>query len=164
MPSDGPVANLLRRRSPRQAASDVKLRSVTARDEPELNITSLIDVVLLLLIFFMLTTTFVRPSQIAIRLPEAGVSSERQVDRQELEISVTGDGEFRVNGRPLVDSRPETLEAAIRKVMPEVHPRHVTLSADGRASHQDVVTAMDVAGRLGFVEVRITTVRARPAE
>jgi len=140
----------------------VKLRSANTRDEPELNITSLIDVVLLLLIFFMLTTTFVRPSQIAIRLPEAGVSSDRDVDRQELEISVTAKGEFRVNGRPLVDSRPETLEAAIRKVMPKVHARHVTLSADGRASHQDVVTAMDVAGRLGFVEVRITTVRARP--
>jgi len=142
----------------------VKLRSTPVRDEPELNLTSLIDVVLLLLIFFMLTTTFVRPSQIAIRLPEAGVSSEVPRDLQTLEISVTDRGEFRVNGRALVDSRPETLEAAIRKILPEVRSRHVTLSADGRASHQDVVTAMDVAGRLGFVEVRITTVRARPDE
>lgn len=133
------------------------------REEPELNVVSLVDVVLLLLIFFMLTTTFVRPSQIAIRLPEAGVSSDVPVDREELEISVTGDGKFRVNGRPLVDSRPETLEAAIRKIIPQVRARHVTVSADGRASHQDVVTAMDVAGRLGFVEVRITTVRAKPA-
>jgi biopolymer transport protein ExbD len=142
----------------------VKLRGGRVRDEPELNVIPLVDVFLLLLIFFMLTTTFMRPSQIAIRLPEAGVSSEVPADAQELEISVTGQGEFRVNGRALVDSRPETLEAAIRKVMPEVLDRHVTLSADGRASHQDVVTAMDVAGRLGFVEVRITTVRARPQE
>jgi len=149
---------------PLQAVADVKMRRTTTRDEPELNVVSLVDVVLLLLIFFMLTTTFVRPSQIAIRLPEAGVSSAVPVDGQELEISVTGQGEFRVNGRALVDSRPETLEAAIRKVMPEVLDRHMTLSADGRASHQDVVTAMDVAGRLGFVEVRITTVRARPQE
>jgi biopolymer transport protein ExbD len=142
----------------------VKLRGGRVRDEPELNVIPLVDVFLLLLIFFMLTTTFMRPSQIAIRLPEAGVSSEVPAEAQELEISVTGQGEFRVNGRALVDSRPETLEAAIRKVMPEVLDRHVTLSADGRASHQDVVTAMDVAGRLGFVEVRITTVRARPQE
>ena len=142
----------------------MKLRGGRVRDEPELNVIPLVDVFLLLLIFFMLTTTFMRPSQIAIRLPQAGVSSEVPVDSQELEISVTGQGEFRVNGRALVDSRPETLEAAIRKVMPEVIARHVTLSADGRASHQDVVTAMDVAGRLGFVEVRITTVRARPQE
>lgn len=142
----------------------MKLRSQTSRDEPELNLTSLIDVVLLLLVFFILTTTFVKPSQITIRLPKAGVTSTVTPGRQELEISVTAGGDFRVNGRALVDSRPETLEAAIRKLLPEVRERHVTLSADGRANHQDVVTAMDVAGRLGFVEVRITTVRSRPPE
>ncbi len=142
----------------------MNLGSRRQREEPELNVVSLVDVVLLLLIFFMLTTTFVRPSQIAIRLPEAGVSSEAPADRDELEITVTGQGAFKVNGRDLVDSRPATLEAAIRKVVPRVRARHVTISADGRASHQDVVTAMDVAGRLGFVEVRITTVRSRPAE
>jgi biopolymer transport protein ExbD len=142
----------------------MNLGSRRQREEPELNVVSLVDVVLLLLIFFMLTTTFVRPSQIAIRLPEAGVSSEPAADRDELEITVTSQGGFRVNGRDLVDSRPETLEAAIRRLVPRVRARHVTISADGRASHQDVVTAMDVAGRLGFVEVRITTVRARPPE
>ena len=142
----------------------MKLRSQASRDEPELNLTSLIDVVLLLLVFFILTTTFVKPSQITIRLPKAGVTSTVTPGGQELEISVTAKGDFRVNGRALVDSRPETIEAAIRKVMPDVRERHVTLSADGRARHQDVVTAMDVAGRLGFVEVRITTVRSRPPE
>jgi len=149
---------------PLRAVNNVRMRRAATRDEPELNVVSLVDVVLLLLIFFMLTTTFVRPSQIAIRLPEAGISSDVPPDAQELEISITGKGEFRVNGRALVDSRPETLEAAIRKVMPDVRARHMTLSADGRATHQDVVTAMDVAGRLGFVEVRITTLRARPQE
>ncbi len=142
----------------------MKLRNAANREEPELNLTSLIDVVLLLLIFFMLTTTFVRPSQIAIQLPKAGTSSEAPTAKGELEISITSQGKFRVNGRELVDSRPETLAAAIRKVMPDVRAGHVTLNADGRASHQDVVTAMDVAGRLGFAEVRITTVRERPAE
>jgi biopolymer transport protein ExbD len=156
-----------RRRSPRRIPAprvvvDVKLRSASNRDELELNLTSLIDVVLLLLIFFMLTTTFVRPAQISIRLPEASVNSDIPMSREELEISVTDQGEFRVNGRALVDSRPQTLEAAVRKVMSDVRERHVTISADGRASHQDVVTAMDVAGRLGFVDVRITTTRARP--
>lgn len=142
----------------------MKLRGETRREEPELNVTSLIDVVLLLLIFFMLTTTFVRPSQISIRLPEADVQSAATVEKDELEISITGKGDYRVNGRALVDSRPETLDAAIRKVMPDVRPRHVTLNADGRASHQAVITAMDVAGRLGYSEVRITTVRTRSSQ
>lgn len=136
----------------------MKLRADES-DELEITMTPLIDVVLLLLIFFMLTTTFVRPSQIAIRLPEAGVSSPVSADLEELEIGVLGDGGYRVNGRDLVDSRPETLEAAIRKVAPEVQERYVTLSADGKASHQAVITAMDVAARMGYVEVRIATVR-----
>ena len=103
-------------------------------------------------------------ARIAIRLAEADVACGGAVGRDELEISVPAEGECRVNGRALVDSRPETLEAAIRSVMPEVQERHVTLIADGRASHQAVVTAMDVAGRLGFVEVRITTARTQQAD
>lgn len=142
----------------------MNLRGPARRDEPELNVTSLIDVVLLLLIFFMLTTTFVRPSQISIRLPEADIQSTAPVEQDELEISITGSGDYRVNGRALVDSRPETLEAAVRKVMPDVRAGHATLNADGRASHQAVITAMDVAGRLGFSDVRITTVRTRSSQ
>jgi biopolymer transport protein ExbD len=45
-----------------------------------------------------------------------------------------------------------------------VRARHVTLNADGRASHQAVITAMDVAGRLGYSDVRITTVRTRSSQ
>lgn len=138
----------------------MKLRS-GQRDEPELNLTPLIDVVLLLLIFFMLTTTFVRPSQIAIRLPEADVTTPPPAEAPVLEIGIGADGHYRVNGRDLVDGRPETLEAAIRQLAPELRERRVTLSADGRASHQAVVTAMDVAARMGYVEVNITTVRTR---
>ncbi len=43
--------------------------------EPEVNMTSLIDVVLLLLVFFMVSTSFVKQSQISIRLPEADSSA-----------------------------------------------------------------------------------------
>jgi biopolymer transport protein ExbD len=147
----------------------MRLRQAAGRDEVELNVTSLIDVVLLLLIFFMLTTTFVRPSQLTLKLPEAAAGQTVPAERRELEIGVTERNEFLVDGRPLVDSRPETLEAALRKVREErgtaaEGSRRVALSADGRASHQTVVTAIDVAQRLGFSEVRIATVRARSDE
>ena len=138
----------------------MKLRTVD-RDEPDINLTSLIDVVLLLLVFFMVTTSFVRESQIAIRLPEADVQSELKLIPP-LEISVTAGGAYRVNGRALVDSTPATLAAAIRKLAadPELISS-VTISADAQASHQSVVTAMDVAGRLGFSEISIATVRSQ---
>jgi biopolymer transport protein ExbD len=128
------------------------------RAEPEINLTSLIDVVLLLLVFFMVTTSFVRQSELTIRLPEVSDSANTPVEAGELEITVTSRGNYFVNGRALVDNRPSTLRAAIMKLMPEAEDVHVTITADGQAAHQSVVTAMDVAGKLGFTDISIATV------
>lgn len=132
-----------------------------SRAEPEINLTSLIDVVLLLLVFFMVTTSFVRESQLAIRLPEASEAAPDERDTAEqLEITVTAAGTYLVNGRALIDNRPRTLRAAIRKLVPDAGDGRVRISADADASHQSVVTAMDVVGRLGFSEISIATVNA----
>ena len=130
------------------------------RLEPELNLTSLIDVVLLLLVFFMVTTSFVRESELTIRLPEAADSAERSGEIPRLEITISATGRYFVNNRALIDSRAETLKAAIIKLMPDLDADSVTITADAEASHQSVVTAMDVAGKLGFVNISISTVPA----
>ncbi len=135
----------------------MKLRH-TNRAEPEINLTSLIDVVLLLLVFFMVTTSFVRESELMIRLPEVSDTGLSAVEKGDLEITVTANGTYFVNDRALVDDRPETLRAAISKIMPKVNAEQVTIVADSQASHQSVVTAMDVAGNLGFVEISIATI------
>ncbi len=135
----------------------MKLRH-TSQPEPEVNLTSLIDVVLLLLVFFMVTTSFVRESELTIRLPEVADSGQIIVERGELEITVIANGSYFVNNRALIDNRPATLRAAISKLMPQVDAQRVTIIADAQASHQAVVTAMDVAGKLGFVEINIATV------
>lgn len=126
--------------------------------EPEVNLTSLIDVILLLLVFFMVTTSFVRESELAIRLPEVSDSTDTAVEEAELAITVTAKGQYFVNNRALVDNRPATLQAAIRKLMPDLPAKRVSITADAEASHQSVVTAMDIAGKLGFVEISIATV------
>jgi len=69
----------------------MKLQS-TRREEPEINLTSLIDVVLLLLVFFMVTTSFVRESQISIRLPESESAAAADMQKKQLEIMVTAQG------------------------------------------------------------------------
>ncbi len=43
-------------------------------EEPEINLISLIDVVLMIVIFFMLSSTFVDENRLRIRLPEASAS------------------------------------------------------------------------------------------
>lgn len=131
-----------------------------SRPEPEINLTSLIDVVLLLLVFFMVTTSFVRESELTIRLPEVADSEERVAENPALEITVSASGRYFVNNRALVDNRPETLKAAIVKLIPNLDTDNVTITADAVASHQSVVTAMDVLGKLGFVNISISTVAA----
>jgi len=132
--------------------------SLRPRTQPEVNLTSLIDVVLLLLIFFMVSTSFVKQSQIAISLPQADSSMVVEEVPQQIDIMITETGTFLVNGRELINSRVETIRNAIQKVSGGNNSLPLTISADAQAKHQDVVTAMDVAGRLGFTRISIATV------
>ena len=131
--------------------------------EPEVNMTSLIDVVLLLLIFFMVSTSFVKQSQISIRLPAAESLAVVEDVPLQLDLMITEQGTFLLNGRELVNSRPETIRNALQKLSGGDTTLQLTISADASTRHQFVVTAMDVAGRMGFVKISIATVND-PAE
>jgi len=137
--------------------------SLRPRTQPEVNLTSLIDVVLLLLIFFMVSTSFVKQSQIAIRLPEADSATIVEEPPQQIDIMITETGTYLVNNRELINNRPETIRNALQKVSAGDNGLPLTISADANAKHQHVVTAMDVAGRLGFTQISIATVND-PAE
>lgn len=127
------------------------------REDPEINLTSLIDVVLLLLVFFMVSTSFLKATEIRLQLPQA--EAEPRVDPPaEIEIMISAAGDYFVDGQELVNRRAETLQRALEQVAGERRELPVTIRADGRASHQSVVTAMDIVGRLGFSRILIATV------
>ncbi len=134
------------------------------RTAPEVNLTSLIDVVFLLLIFLMVSTSFVKQSRITINLPEAENSAPVEETPAQIDIMISGTGIYMVNGRELINSRPETIRNALQKVSNGDYSLPLTISADANARHQDVVTAMDVAGRLGFVRISIATVNEPDGE
>lgn len=127
-------------------------------NEPDLNVTSLIDVVLLLLIFFMVSTTFVDDARIHIRLPEASAEPQADAPRPQVEVGVTANGAYRVNGKELLNNSADTLSSAISREAGERRDQAVLIRADASATHQSVVTAMDVVGRLGFKAINIATV------
>ena len=132
--------------------------SVRSKAQPEVNLTSLIDVVLLLLIFFMVSTSFVKQSQIQLRLPEADSPAIVDEAPEQIDIMITEVGTYFVNGRELINTRPETIRNALQKISGGNNELPLTISADANAKHQYVVTAMDVAGRLGFTRINIATV------
>ena len=127
-------------------------------EDTELNMTSLIDVVLLLLIFFMMSTKFVDEGRLQVRLPDAGVQPDASVNGKSVEIEVTAEGAYRIDGRDLINNSPDTLATALSRAAGGNRALPVTIRADGRAMHQSVVTAMDVAGRLGYRQLNIATV------
>ena len=125
--------------------------------EPEINLISLVDVVLLLVIFFMVSSTFVDEGRLKVKLPEAGAEKVEGRISDPIVVTVTERGAYRVNGRDLVNNSFDTLRNAVIKVAGDNRAAAVTIRADAQATHQSVVTAMDVVGRLGFKQINIAT-------
>ena len=140
----------------------MKLRARRVED-PELNLISLIDILLVLVLFFMLSATFVQEGRLRIELPQARLMPESHQGPENIVVVVTQNGSYRVNDRDLVNSSRETLRAAVLKISGTSRDARITLRADGRATHQSVVTAMDVLGRLGFAELNIATISPDPS-
>jgi biopolymer transport protein ExbD len=116
-------------------------------------------VVLMMVIFFMLSARFTGEGRLRIRLPQSSAVSEPSTKPPALVITVTAGGSYLVNNRELVNASPDTLRSAIEKVAPTQRDQPVSLRADGRATHQSVVTAMDVLGQLGFAQLNFITTR-----
>ena len=125
-------------------------------EDPEINLTPLIDVVFLLLIFFMVSTTFTRDTRLTVNLPEADANSTESLPDQ-IEVTVSEAGRFSVNGEVLSNSQASILGDAILQAAQRDRSRPVLLVADAEATHQSVVTAMDAIGRAGFSRLSIAT-------
>jgi len=136
----------------------VKLRTSRSED-PEINLTSLIDVVFLLLIFFMVSTTFERESVLKVDLPEASAVAEREELPDSLELIIDAQGRMYLNDQRLIDSEERTIRAAIEQLAGENRDLPMILRADRETPHHFVVTAMDVAAQLGFLNLSIATDR-----
>lgn len=132
-------------------------------EDPEINLVSLIDVVLMMVIFFMLSSSLTPEGRIHIQLPQASSVPAAQQKAESLVVTITRQGSYLVNGRELINASPDTLRAALLKAAGSGRSAHVTIRADARSTHQSVVTAMDVLGRLGFVEITIATIQSGPA-
>ncbi|MGP0173994.1 ExbD/TolR family protein [Pseudomonas sp. NCHU5208] len=134
------------------------------RENVEINLASLIDVVFILLLFFVVTTTFTRETQLKVDLPEAASGTPpEQTELKQIEVLIGADGSYSVNGKALMESNLKNLMAAMQKESDGDNSLPLIISADGKTPHQAVITAMDAAGELGFAHLRMTTVEAQEA-
>ena len=125
-------------------------------EEPDVNLTPLIDVVFILLIFFMVSTTFQKESQIKIELPEAsGQPPEEQ--KKMLEIVIDAEGRYFIDHQQVVNTELATLKRAIQKDVGEQTDLPVVIRADRKTPYESVVRAMDATSQLGLVKMSLAT-------
>lgn len=123
----------------------------------EINLTPMIDCLLFLIVFLLLATSFNHFSRLNIVLPQAeGVSVAD--DGKQIEVAVQADGSYLVNGMALGASTESELINMLQKEAGAKRDMLFVVAADANASHQSVVRVMDVAGKLGFVNLNISTV------
>ncbi len=126
------------------------------RDEVDLDITPLIDVVFLLLIFFMVSTTFDHNSEINITLPSSSKElTEAKPDA--VNIGLDSQGVVYINDKALANAQIETIKAALSEALVGLNEPPVIISADAEATHQSVVRVMDAARQLGLVKITFAT-------
>jgi len=141
----------------------VKLRK-RSRQEDYINVVPFIDILLVLLIFFMVSSRFTHNAELKLDLPSAEETAGQQRQPDTVELAVHEDGSYSINDQSIADNKPETLRKGLHEVAGDRTDIPLILSADAKATHQAVVTAMDVAGQLGFSKLSITTRRDEDAE
>ncbi|MEB0041849.1 MULTISPECIES: biopolymer transporter ExbD [unclassified Pseudomonas] len=139
----------------------MKFRRRRPRENIDINLVSLIDVVFILLLFFVVTTTFTRETQLRVELPQAVTGTpEENSELKHLDIAISADGIYSLNNQLLPKNDLPSLIQALQKESSGDTTLPLSISADGKTPHQAVITAMDAAGKLGFSRLRMTTVEA----
>lgn len=123
----------------------------------DINLTPMIDCLLFLIVFLLLATSFNHYSRLNLVLPEAeGVAQAEKKDT--IEVAVQEDGSYLVNGISLANSGEAELMSMVQQEAGSNRDLLFVIAADGKATHQSVVRVMDVAGKLGFLNLNISTV------
>jgi biopolymer transport protein ExbD len=129
------------------------------REQSDINLTPLIDVVFLLLIFFMVSTTFNDDARLRLQLPQADGEPIASDELELLEIVIDVGGRFYVDDRQVADTRVETLRQAMVGAVGPRRDLPVLIKADANTPHQAVMTALDAAGQLGMTRVAFAASR-----
>jgi biopolymer transport protein ExbD len=122
------------------------------KDDPEINLIPMIDVLLVIIIFLMLTTTYARYAELKINLPSA--DAERKLERaNEIDVVVSAGGQYLIQHKPVQFRDVGELAEDLRRAAAGMKQAIVVINADNNATHQSVIRVMDAARRAGIGQV-----------
>lgn len=119
------------------------------KEDPEINLVPMIDVLLVILIFLTITTTYSKFSELEISLPRA-VSEKPSERTNVIDVGITAAGSYMVNGTPIKVPSSEALGHALRTAAGDRPDPSIVIHADAQATHQSVITVMEAARLAGY--------------
>ena len=119
----------------------------------EINVTPLVDVVLVLLIIFMVITPMIARG-VAIELPVTAHHDKKADDNKDLIVSITAAGEIYLGADKIPIERLTTAVQEERRRTPE---KGIFLKADHRARYGAARAAMEAIHRAGVEDVQLGT-------
>ncbi|MDR2195609.1 MAG: biopolymer transporter ExbD [Gallionellaceae bacterium] len=136
----------------------MNFRRGRAREEPEINLIPMIDVLLVILIFMMVTTTYTKFSELHINLPKANGEQSAQKPDQ-ITVSVDANGQYAINGVTADYTNVFAFAELLRSVVGDRQNPVIIISADKKTAHQDVINVMEAARIDGYERITFTTSR-----
>jgi biopolymer transport protein ExbD len=130
------------------------------REEPEINLIPMIDVLLVILIFLMITTTYSKFAGLEINLPTAD-TQQAQDQPNEINVVVTATGEVLINKTPVAGRGVDSISAALRRAAGDAREPVVIINADAKATHQSVIDVMQAAQHGGLSHISFATQQAQ---
>jgi biopolymer transport protein ExbD len=130
------------------------------REEPEINLIPMIDVLLVILIFLMITTTYSKFSGLEINLPTADAQAQNE-EPNEINVVVTAGGDIMVNKSPVGGRDVEAIGVALKRAAGEAKEPVVIINADAKATHQSVIDVMQASQQAGLSHISFATQQAQ---
>jgi len=138
----------------------MNFRRGSFREEPEINLVTFIDILIVIVIFLAVTTTYSRYSEMQINLPTADASKPAERPNQ-INVGVSSNGQYMINRAAVGFTTPEALAAELKRAAGSNTDPVIIINADANATHQSVINVMEAARVAGFSKITFTTQQQR---
>jgi biopolymer transport protein ExbD len=119
-----------------------------------INITPMVDVILVLLVIFMVTANFLKRESVNINLPKAAAADPNVA--QSVQVAMMKDGKILLEGAPATETRLESALSREAKLRPNMR---VTLSADERLAYGEIAGVMGLIRKSGVSRIALSVKR-----
>jgi biopolymer transport protein TolR len=126
----------------------------------DINVTPLVDVMLVLLIIMMLVAPMLQQG-VAVRLPTAANTTDKPETQEQTVLAISKDKSFYLNAKPVTEGEMAT---RLNEILENKKEKVVLIKADEEVEYSAVMTAMDQLRNAGIEDIGLITERKKGAE